>query len=144
MSARKMDKRVRRFCEEYIVDLNARQAAIRAGYKPSNAGTYGTRMLARDDVQAEVARLQAQRSERVQISADAVLREIAHVAMEKEPAPHALNAKMKALDMLARHLGLYTKDNEQQGRMGMAQLAAAILGNVAGAGGVTVEGAGAD
>lgn len=144
MAVKKMDRRVALFCREYLVDLSATKAAVRAGYKPSNAATYGLRLLARDDVQTLIGKLQKEREERTEISADAVLREIAKVAMVKEPAPHALNAKMKALDMLSRHLGLYEKDRVQQGREGMAQLAAAILGNVAGAGGVTVEGAGAN
>lgn len=138
MAANKLDKRIKRFCSEYIVDLNARQAAIRAGYKPSNAGTYGKRMMAREDVQEEIARLQKERAERVQIRADDVLREVAEVAAKDVPAPPSWSDKLKALDMLMRHLGLYTKDNEQRGKAGMEAIAAAILGNIAGAGGVIV------
>ena len=144
MAAKKLDKRIKRFCAEYVVDLNARQAAIRAGYKPSNAGTYGTRMLAREDVQEEIARLQAERAERVQVRADDVLREVASIASADVHAPKSWSEKLKALDMLMRHLGLYTKDNEQRGKSGMEAIAAAILGNVAGAGGVIVPEAGGD
>ena len=136
--------RAMRFAQEYIVDLNVTQAAVRTGYAPSTAYIHGSRLLAREDVQKEIARLKAERAERVQICADDVLREIAGIAMEKDTAPPLKNVKLKALDMLARHLGLYEKDRSQSGKSGMEAIAAAILGNVAGAGGVIVPEAGGD
>ena len=127
-----------RFAQEYVIDLNAREAAIRAGYAPSSAHTHARRLLAKDEVQAEIARLQAERAERAKISADDALREVAQIAMADVQKPPLMSDKLKALDMLMRHLGLFQKDQEQKGSIGMAQLAAAILGNVAGAGGVSV------
>ena len=135
----KLDRRRALFCREYLIDLNATQAAIRVGYKPSNAATYGLRMLAREDVQKEIARLQQERAERVQIRADDVLREVASIALADVPAPATTSEKLKALDMLMRHLGLYEPDRAQRGREGMVALADAILGNVASAGGLSVE-----
>ena len=126
----KVDRRRALFCREYLIDLNATQAAIRAGYKPSNAATYGLRMLAREDVQAEIARLQAERAERTGMKADAVLREVSQIAFADVGGQLATRDKLKALDMLMRHLGLYEKDRVQHGREGMAALAAAILGDV--------------
>ena len=145
MSARKKEERIKRFCEEYLVDLNATQAAIRAGYAPRAANVQGCRLMKREDVKAEIARLKAERGERAQISADDVLREVSRIAFADEDLLLVTpRDKLKALDMLMRHLGLFTKDNEQKGNSGMQEIAAAILGKVAGAGGVTVEGAGAD
>lgn len=72
--------RQRRFCEEYIIDLNATQAAIRAGYAVKTAQEQSSRLLSNVMVQAEIQRLQRERSERTQIRADRVLREIACLA----------------------------------------------------------------
>lgn len=69
-----------RFCEEYLVDLNATQAAIRAGYAAKSANANAARMMANDGIQARIAALQVERSERVSAKADDVLRELARIA----------------------------------------------------------------
>ena len=69
-----------RFCEEYLVDLNATQAALRAGYCASSVNKSGPRLLVNVGIQNEIQRLKAQRSERTQIQADAVVTELAKVA----------------------------------------------------------------
>jgi len=62
-----------RFVDEYLVDLNGTQAAIRAGYAPKRADQQASRLLARKDIADEVALRQAARAERTQIDADWVL-----------------------------------------------------------------------
>ncbi len=47
-----------RFCEEYVVDLNGTQAAIRAGYSANSAEMQASRLLTNDKVKSEVKRLQ--------------------------------------------------------------------------------------
>lgn len=69
----------RRFVEEYLVDLNATQAAIRAGYSAATAYSQGQRLLKNVDVAAAVDEAQAERSGRTQITADAVLTELAKI-----------------------------------------------------------------
>ncbi|WP_309086407.1 terminase small subunit [Chelativorans sp.] len=70
----------RRFVDEYLIDLNATQAAIRAGYSPRTANEQGARLLAKASVSAAVAEGQAARSERTRIDADWVLRRLAEEA----------------------------------------------------------------
>lgn len=53
----------RRFCEEYLVDLNATQAAIRAGYSEDSAGHIGWENQRKPEIQAEIARLLAEYSQ---------------------------------------------------------------------------------
>lgn len=65
--------RQRRFVEQYLVDLNATQAAIRAGYSPKTANEQGARLLANVSVRAEVQRAQNERSARTEITQDMVL-----------------------------------------------------------------------
>jgi phage terminase small subunit len=69
-----------RFVEEYLVDLNATQAAIRAGYAESGASVEGARLLANAKVAAAVAALKAERAERTRIDADWVLARLANEA----------------------------------------------------------------
>ena len=69
----------RRFVSEYLCDLNATQAAIRAGYSPRTAKVQAARLLTKADIQAAVAVAMAARSQRTEITADAVVRELARV-----------------------------------------------------------------
>jgi len=64
------------FCREYLVDLNATQAAIRAGYSPKTANEQGARLLANVSVQIRIAELKARRNDRVDVDADYVLKRL--------------------------------------------------------------------
>ncbi|HUD91900.1 terminase small subunit [Sphingobium sp.] len=68
------------FAREYLVDLNATQAAIRAGYSPKTAVQQGSRLLLNADIAAAVARGMDKRAEKLDISAERVLAEIASMA----------------------------------------------------------------
>ena len=70
----------RRFAEEYLVDLNAKQAAIRAGYSARTAKEQAHQLLAKPQVQALIQNAQRARSERTQIDADWLLRRLADQA----------------------------------------------------------------
>lgn len=76
----KLTAKQERFALEYVVDLNATQAAIRAGYAESGARTEGARLLANAGVQAKVAELAEQRAEKTGLSAERVLAEIQRMA----------------------------------------------------------------
>lgn len=70
----------RRFVEEYLVDLNATEAAKRAGYSAKTAYSIGHEILKKPEAAAEITRLMAERSQRTQVTADRVLKEIARLA----------------------------------------------------------------
>ncbi|NOQ31814.1 MAG: terminase small subunit [Helicobacteraceae bacterium] len=141
------------FCKEYLVDMNATRAIIEAGYSKNSAETQGSRMLRNVKVKAYIDKMTDDRAERLDITADRVLEEIAHIAffdirnifdgsslkevdklddktaraissvksrIEKSDGENFAevievksNDKLKALDMLSKHLGLYERDNEQ-------------------------------
>ncbi|MDI3361159.1 terminase small subunit [Lelliottia sp. V89_10] len=63
------------FAREFIKDLNATQAAIRAGYSEKTARAIGCENLTKPDIQQRVAELNQERMDRVQIDADYVLRQ---------------------------------------------------------------------
>lgn len=66
-----------RFVDEYIIDLNATQAAIRSGYSAKTAEVQGCRLLRNDKIVAAVALATEKRAERTRIDADWVLKRLA-------------------------------------------------------------------
>ena len=72
-----MNARQQRFVEEFMLDANAKQAAIRAGYSPKSAEVNGPRLLRYAQVAAAIAEKQKERSERTQVSSDDVVQELA-------------------------------------------------------------------
>ena len=76
----KLNRRQRIFAQEYLVDLNAKQAAIRAGYSPNTAKSVGYRLLTYVDVMAEVTRRLEDRAKRNDVDADRVIEELARLA----------------------------------------------------------------
>ena len=64
------------FVREYLVDLNASAAYRRAGYTSGNPNVNAPRLLARAGIQAEISKHMAARSEKVELTAEQVLREI--------------------------------------------------------------------
>ena len=75
-----MTKKQKRFIEEYLIDLNATQAAIRAGYSPDTAKAIGCENLTKLDIRAHIDRAMAERSKRTGVNADRVVRELAKIA----------------------------------------------------------------
>lgn len=69
-----------RFVEEYLIDLNATQAAIRAGYSVKTANEQGAQLLANLSVRDAVQAAMKARSERTEITADRVLKELGRIA----------------------------------------------------------------
>lgn len=72
-----------RFCAEYLVDMNATQAAIRAGYSKTGARFQSSRLLANVGVQNYLQDLRQQQQSRTLITADAVLKELAILGFSK-------------------------------------------------------------
>lgn len=75
----KLNAKQQRFVAEYLVDLNATQAAIRAGYSEKTAKQIGSRLLTNVDIAAAAAEAKEKQAERLGITADRVLQELAVV-----------------------------------------------------------------
>lgn len=144
----KLTPKQERFCEEYLVDLNATQAAIRAGYSPNGINKRITRMMANDGIAKRIEQLRSEQSKRTEITADKVLAELAVIAFadrteiakiteagfvkftptDKLPAELkkiivgikegkfgievATADKVRALELLGKHLGIFDKPDE--------------------------------
>ena len=105
-----------RFVDEYLLDLNATQAAIRAGYSAKTAQEQGSRLLSNVIVQDAVAEAMAARSERTQVTAGRVVQELAKIAFADMADYRTLQIKdhdkIDALNSLGKHLGMFIERKE--------------------------------
>ena len=112
-----MTPRQRRFVEEFLIDLNATQAAIRAGYSARTAEQQGPRLLGNVEIAAAVQAAQRARSARVQVTQDAVVRGLLHEAtLVGEGSSHS--ARVSAWGLMAKHLGMLVERRQQLGEDG--------------------------
>ena len=75
-----MTGKQKRFCEEYLVDFNATQAAIRAGYSVNTAKEMGHENLTKPHIQKVIAKQIAERSKRTGVNQDRIVNELAKIA----------------------------------------------------------------
>ena len=128
MSTKKLTPKQQCFIEEYLIDLNAAQSAIRAGYSEKTAKQQASRLLTNVDVAAAVAKAKRERSEATNIDAEWVLRELVElhqrVTQEIKPALHPKTRKQmkdeegnllfvfnaaasnRALELIGKHIGV--------------------------------------
>ncbi len=96
----------KRFCQEYVVDLNATQAAIRAGYSAKTANEQGCRLLANVSVKAHIAELQQAAAKRNEVTVDTVVGMLldsyrdARAANQHGPA-------VRAAELLGKKFGMF-------------------------------------
>ena len=104
------------FVDEYLVDLNATQAAIRAGYSEKTAYSIGQRLLKNVEVQKMIANRMEERSKRTEITQDRVLTDIELIkqdAMRKASDKNGNEAMinhtsaLKACELQGRHLQMW-------------------------------------
>ena len=130
-----MTPKQQRFVDEYLIDLNATQAAIRAGYSEKTAQVIGSENLSKPMIAAAVAAAQAERSERTEITQDYVLTSIMETierCKQAKPVTYQngdpvlietpngdiapaykfdAGAVLKGAELLGRHLAMFT-DNK--------------------------------
>lgn len=121
------DKQLR-FCQEYVIDLNGTQAAIRAGYSAKTAGQIAEQNLKKLEIQTKVKELQVDISKRLTITADWVtqrFKEISDRCVQAEPVYDSQgnptgeyrfdsSGANKATEMLGKMIGVFEKDNSQK------------------------------
>ncbi|MFT3679438.1 MAG: terminase small subunit [Ferruginibacter sp.] len=138
----KLKKRQERFCIEYLIDLNATQAAIRAGYSEASAKEIGYEHLTKPHIRTRIENLIDERSSRTLVHADFVINNLVEVSqrcMQKTPvmvfnaADKCMEQKVddegnnvwefdsnganKALELLGKHLKMFTDKVEQKGEL---------------------------
>lgn len=106
----KLTDKQKRFCEEYLIDLNATQAAIRAGYSAKTADKIGSELLGKTSIAVQIEKRKKAQQRRTEITADRVLMEIAKIAFAEASdaggAELKQSNKLKALEMAAKYFGM--------------------------------------
>lgn len=118
------------FVKEYIIDFNASQAAIRAGYSKKTAGAIGHENLNKPDIQAAITGAITARAKRTEITADYVLSSLQNVAERCQQAEPVMvrgeggvmtesgeyrfdsSGANKSLELLGKHLRLFAEKLE--------------------------------
>ena len=174
----KLTPKQMRFVDEWLIDFNGKQAAIRAGYSAKTAEATAARLLRNVKVQAEISRRQKELQKRTEVSQDRVVKELARIAfsdmtdyaqvetrmIEKDDGTEVsyqavalketaelsaeqraalagikqgangievkLHDKIKALELLGRHIGMFTDKLEVKGAIDIASVLAAARGRV--------------
>lgn len=107
-----MTDKQKKFCEEYVIDFNATQAAIRAGYSEKTAGSIGDENLKKPEIKKYIAELQAESQERNQIKRDNIVDELKKIGFADIDLDCVrVKDKIKALEVLIQVLGLDKIDN---------------------------------
>jgi len=103
----KLTEKQKKFCDEYLVDLNATQAYIRAGYKDSKAAEVSAHHLLRNPkIEEYINSKQEEVRDRNGITVDFIVNGIKDIALLGEQE----NNRLKAFDMLGKHLGIYAAE----------------------------------
>jgi len=100
------------FCKEYLVDLNATQACIRAGYSENAARQQGAENMAKPVILERIEKAMAERSLNTGITAEWVLKGIEKITNELMDCEDPSKA-YKGLELAGRHLKLFTDKIEQ-------------------------------
>lgn len=138
----KLTAKQQAFVDEYLIDLNATQAAIRAGYSEKTAGQIGDENLKKPEIAAAVQKAMDERSKKVGVNAEYVLNTIIDTIERCKQAVPVLdrkgdpvlvqtplgdiapaytfeaNAVLKGAELLGKHLKLFTDKTEVTGKDG--------------------------
>lgn len=124
----KLTAKQRRFCNEYLIDLNATQAAIRAGYSEKNARNIASENLAKPNIKAYIDERMAEKESQLIATQDEVLKYLTSVlrgesqsteivvegtgdgcsearTLKKEPSE---KDRLRAAELLGKRYGIYT------------------------------------
>ena len=115
----KLTPKQQRFVDEYLIDLNATQAAIRAGYSEKTAQEQSSRMLSNVIVSDAIRQAQQERQKRTLVTQDDVIRGLLTEAeWQGEGSSHS--ARVSAWAHLGKHLNMFTDKIEHTGPNGGA------------------------
>ncbi len=103
----------KRFIKEYLIDLNATQAAIRAGYSKKTAQEQSSRLLSNVMIQAAIQVAKKARAKKTGCTAEFVIKGLMKEATSKEKDASA-TSRVSALNSLGKHTGIFEKDNKQK------------------------------
>lgn len=136
-----LTKKQELFCQEYVVDYNGTQAAIRAGYSEKAARQQAARLLSNAAILTRVRGLQQEQVQRLAVTQDYVILQLMDTyRCCREPTPvlewdpelgkmvesgkYQFDSKgaLRALELLGKHLGMYNDKLQVMGQLNTGQL----------------------
>ena len=110
-----------RFVEEYLIDLNATQAAIRAGYSEKTAQEIGSENLSKPMVAKAIAEAQEKLSNKAQVTVEMVVQGLLNEAKDLSEGS-TQSARVAAWAHLGKHLGMFKDKVEHSGKLEIESL----------------------
>lgn len=108
-----MTDKQKKFCDEYLIDLNATQAAMRAGYSKKTAYSIGDENLRKPELQEYIQKRQKEGQERAEITRGDIIDQLKSIGfVDLDVDNIKATDKIKALELMARMLGLDKPDTE--------------------------------
>lgn len=120
----KLTEKQKRFCDEYLIDLNATQAAIRAGYSAKNANNIASENLAKPNIQNYIRERMSEKESKLIADQDEILQYLTSVLRGEPMAavmkdadagaivlslPPDVKERTKAAELLGKRYGLYVE-----------------------------------
>lgn len=116
-----------RFCQEYVISLNATKAAEKAGYSPKTANEMGSENLTKPSIQARLKELNKKTLDKLEVDQEWVMKRFLEISnrciqaepvLDKEGNPTGeyrfdSSGANKATENIAKHLGFFEADNKQ-------------------------------
>lgn len=115
---KRLTDKMRLFCQEYMKDMNKRQAVLRAGYDTKNPDQMAEQLWAHPMVKAEIARLQELKSADNELTTKYVITKLISIVEDNQSSNPT--AALRGLELLGKHLGLYKERQEISGPDGEA------------------------
>lgn len=115
MSEKKLTPKQDRFCREYVIDLNATQAAIRAGYSKKTANRTGCKLLSKVDIAARIAEAVNEANKRAEVTSEEILANLAEIGRCKADGEIVKNSdRIRAWELLGKYKTLWTEKFDHQ------------------------------
>lgn len=108
----KLRDKQEKFVQEYLIDFNASQAAIRAGYSEKTSRAIGSELLTNPNIQERIKELQSQTVQKLNITKDEILINLKTI-MDMHLMNDNPNAALKAIEILNKMLGLNEPDKQE-------------------------------
>lgn len=134
MAKKKLTAKQQCFADEYLVDLNATQAAIRAGYSRRTAYAMGAENLKKPQIASYIAERRSEIQGKTEITQQRIIESLAEIAFDKTTdfssqgipivsgAKHKTASRIRALELLGRHLGVFERSDDSTGEGSMIKI----------------------
>lgn len=99
-----------RFVDEYLIDLNSTQAAIRAGYSEKTAYSIGNENLSKPEIKAAIEESQAKTADRLQITKESLIQDLLAIKDLCFTEPKVIHNSIKAIEVINKMLGYNEPD----------------------------------